>query len=128
MKNMLSALALLAVVAVNAAEIKAPAAAPTAPVREFKSVNIEIAGNKIWTPSTFIVKKGDKVKITLINTAPSGVHAFSIEGIPGTEVVVNNKEGDNTKVVEFTADKAGIFRVYCPMHAPHVGGQLLVLE
>lgn len=128
MKNWIAVLALLAAVTVNAAETKAPAAAPMAPVREFKSVNIEISGNKIWTPSTFIVKKGDKVKIALVNTAPSGVHAFSIEGIPGTEVAVNNKEGDNTKVVEFTAEKVGIFRVYCPMHAPHVGGQLLVLE
>ena len=103
-------------------------AAPAVPVREFKSVNIEVKGNKIWTPAVFIVKKGEKVKITLVNTAPSGVHAFSIEGYAGTEVTVDNKDGANTKVVEFTADKAGLFRVFCPMHAPHVGGQLLVLE
>ncbi|MBI2386579.1 MAG: cupredoxin domain-containing protein [Elusimicrobia bacterium] len=106
----------------------AGAATPAAPVREFKSVNIEVKGNKIWTPGVFIVKKGDRVKITLVNTAPSGVHAFAIEGIPGSEASVDNKEGANTKVVEFTADKAGLFRVYCPMHIPHVGGQLLVLE
>lgn len=104
-------------------------AATAAPTREFKSVNIEVKGQKIWVPGTFIVKKGDKVKITLVNTAPSGVHAFAIEGYEeATKVSVNNKEGDNTKTVEFTADKAGIFRVWCPMHAPHVGGQLLVLE
>lgn len=110
--------------AAYAVETKAPAA----PVREFKSVNIEVKGNKIWTPSFFAVKKGEKVKITLINTAPSGVHAFAIEGIAGTEVSVDNKEGANTKTVEFTAEKAGIYRIYCPMHAGHVGGQLLVLE
>ena len=97
-------------------------------IREFKSVNIEVKGNKIWTPSFFVVKKGEKVKITLINTAPSGVHAFAIEGIPGTEASGDNKEGANTKVIEFTADKAGIFRIYCPMHAGHIGGQLLVLK
>ena len=130
MKITIVASLVLAAAALHAAETKAPAAAaaPAAAVREFKSINIEIAGNKIWTPSVFIVKKGDKVKITLVNTAASGVHAFSIEGIPGTEVSVNNKEGDNTKVVEFMADKAGTFRIYCPMHAAHVGGQLLVLE
>lgn len=103
-------------------------AATAAPVREFKSVNIEVKGQKIWVPSTFIVKKGDKVKITLVNTAPSGVHAFEIDGYPSTKVAVENKEGANSKTVEFTADKAGLFRVFCPMHAPHVGGQLLVLE
>jgi len=125
MRNLLlAAVAVAAAVAAYAVETKAPAG----PLREFKSVNIEVKGNKIWTPGVFIVKKGDRVKITLVNTAPSGVHAFAIEGIPGSEASVDNKEGANTKVVEFTADKAGIFRVYCPLHIPHVGGQLLVLE
>lgn len=124
MRNLLIASFVFAAAAVYAVETKAPAA----PVREFKSVNIEVKGNKIWTPSFFVVKKGDKVKITLINTAPSGVHAFAIEGIAGTEVSMDSKEGANTKTVEFTADKAGIFRIYCPIHAGHVGGQLLVLE
>jgi nitrosocyanin len=119
--------AVAAAVAYAQAPAAAPAAAAAAPVREFKSVNIEVKGNKIWTPSFFVVKKGDKVKITLINTAPSGVHAFGIEGY-GINVSVNNAENDNTKVVEFTADKAGIFRIYCPIHAGHVGGQFLVLE
>ncbi|MBI4061512.1 MAG: cupredoxin domain-containing protein [Elusimicrobia bacterium] len=124
MINTIAVSFVLAAAAAGAVEAKAPAA----PVREFKSVNIEVKGNKIWTPAVFIVKKGDRVRITLVNTAPSGVHAFAIEGYPGTAVSVDNKEGANTKVVEFTADAAGVFRVFCPMHAPHVGGQLLVLE
>jgi plastocyanin len=132
MKKLLAAVAVLGLGAayVLAQESKTGEAAKPAAenVREFKSVNIEVKGQKIWVPSTFIVKKGDKVKITLVNTAPSGVHAFEIEGIPGTKVAVENKEGANSKTVEFTADKAGLFRVFCPMHAPHVGGQLLVLE
>src|ERR1017187_215327 len=78
---------------------QAPAKADAPPAREFTSVNIEVKGNKIWTPATFIVKKGDKVKITLINTA-SAVHAFAIEGY-AVNVSVNNAENDNTKVVEF---------------------------
>lgn len=122
-----AALAVLVAAAAHAqAPAAKPAAAPAAPVREFKTVNIEAKGNKIWTPSFFVVKKGDKVKITLINAA-SGIHAFAIDGYP-VDVQVNNAEGDNSKVVEFTADKAGIFRIFCSMHAGHVGGQLLVLE
>ncbi|MDO8757287.1 MAG: hypothetical protein Q7J64_04700, partial [Elusimicrobiota bacterium] len=81
MRNFIVA-SLVAVAAAAAYAVESKA--PSAPVREFKSVNIEVRGNKIWTPSFFAVKKGDKVKITLINTAPSGVHAFAIEGIPGT--------------------------------------------
>ena len=115
-------------VALGAALVRAqaPAKADAAPVREFKSVNVEVKGNKIWTPATFIVKKGDHVKITLVNTA-SAIHAFAIEGYD-VNVQVNFDEKDNTKIVEFNADKAGIFRIYCSMHAGHVGGQLLVLE
>jgi len=125
MRNMIAAsLTVAAALAAYAVDTKAPAAA----AREFKSVNIEVKGNKIWTPSFFVVKQGEKVKITLINTAPSGVHAFGIEGVPGTEAAVDNKEGANTKVVEFTAPKAGIYRIFCSMHPAHVGGQLLVIE
>lgn len=118
-----------AVLAVALGAIAVHAQAPAksaAPVREFKSVNIEVKGNKIWTPGTFIVKKGDHVKITLINTA-SAIHAFAIDGYD-VNVQVNFAAKDNTKVVEFNADKAGIFRIYCSMHPGHVGGQLLVLE
>ncbi len=114
------------VLALGAVLVRAEAPAAAAPVREFKTVNIEVKGEKIWTPSFFVVKKGDKVKITLVNAA-SAIHAFAIDGYP-VNVQVNNAEKDHTKVVEFTADKAGIFRIYCSMHPGHVGGQLLVLE
>jgi nitrosocyanin len=125
MKNLLlvSLLAALGAAAVRAAD--APAA-PAGPVREFKSVNFEVKGNKIWSPATFIVKKGDHVKITLINTL-SAIHAFAIEGYD-VNVQVNFADKDNTKVVEFNADKPGIFRIYCSMHPGHIGGQLVVLE
>ncbi len=122
MKNLLlvSLLAALGAAAVRAAE------APAAPVREFKSINVEVKGNKIWTPATFIVKKGDHVKIKLVNLA-SAIHAFAIDGYD-VNVQVNFADKDNTKTVEFDATKPGIFRIYCSMHPGHVGGQLLVLE
>jgi nitrosocyanin len=129
MKRLLTAVLALALGAVLVRAQPAPAAAaaaPGAPVREFKSINIEVKGNKIWTPATFVVKKGDRVKITLVNTLDA-IHAFAIEGYD-VNVQVNFAKDDNTKIVEFTADKAGIFRIYCSMHAAHVGGQLIVLE
>lgn len=124
MKNLFAAL-----LAASAAVYALAGEAPKAPVREFKSINLEFKGQKVWVPATFIVKKGDRVKITLINDAPSGVHGFAIEGHEeATRVQVNNKPGDNSKTVEFTAATAGLFKVYCHMHPAHVGGQLLVLE
>jgi nitrosocyanin len=124
MKNLFAAL-LAAAAAVHALA----ADAPKPVVREFKSVNIEFKGSKVWVPATFIVKKGDAVKITLINDAPSGLHGFAIEGYEDkVKVAISNKEGENKKTVEFKADKAGLYKVYCHMHPAHVGGQLLVLE
>lgn len=124
MKNLFAA-----ILAVSAAAYAVAGEAPKAPVREFKSVNIEFKGSKVWVPATFIVKKGDEVKITLINDAPSGLHGFAIEGYEAqVKVAISNKEGENRKTVEFKADKAGLFKVYCHMHPAHVGGQLLVLE
>jgi nitrosocyanin len=124
--NRLLTVLLAAALGVVAVHAQPAAKADAAPVREFKSINIEVKGNKIWTPSFFVVKKGDHVKITLVNTA-SAIHAFAIDGYP-VNVQVNFADKDNTKVVEFDADKAGIFRIYCSMHPGHVGGQLLVLE
>ncbi len=98
-----------------------------AATREIKIVNIEFRGTKIWVPATIIAKKGERVKLTLINNAPSGVHGFAIDEF-SVKVAVNNAEKDNQKVVEFTANKAGLFRSYCHMHPAHLGGQLLVLE
>ncbi|MBI4347691.1 MAG: cupredoxin domain-containing protein [Elusimicrobia bacterium] len=124
-----AALALAVAAATIAADHPDHAAAPAATpgVREFTSVNIEYKGSKVWVPSVFIVKKGDKVKLTLINNAPSGVHGFAIDEF-GIKVAVNNDEKDNKKVVEFTAEQPGLYRTYCHMHPAHVGGQILVVD
>lgn len=133
MNRLLAAAALAAVVAAAAhaqhdhSAAPASAAAPVPGVREFTSVNIEFKGTKVWVPSVFIVKKGDKVKLTLINNAPSGVHGFAVDEF-NVKVSVNNDEKDNKKVVEFTADKTGLFRTYCHLHPAHIGGQILVID
>ena len=100
---------------------------PAAPARELSAVNVEYRGTKVWVPSVFIVKKGEKVKLTLINNAPSGVHGFAVDEF-NIKVAVNNDEKDNKKVVEFTAAKAGLYRTYCHLHPAHIGGQILVIE
>lgn len=114
MKAFVSALAFLLVAVGPAAAVE----------RQFKSVNIEYESTKVWVPATFVVQKGDKVQITLINNAPSGDHGFAIPDFGVAEVV---KKGE-PKTVEFVADKAGIFPVQCHLHPAHIGGQLVVLE
>lgn len=94
--------------------------------RIFSAVNIEYEGTKVWVPSTFIVQKGDKVRITLINKVPSepGEHGFAIPNFGVAEIV---KRGE-PKTVEFVADKTGIFPIQCHLHPAHLGGQFVVVE
>jgi len=94
--------------------------------RQFTVVNIEFEGSKVFVPSTLVVKKGDKVKVKVINNIKSdpNQHGFSIPAYNVTAVVTRGEPAS----VEFTADKAGIFPISCQLHPPHVGGQLIVME
>ena len=88
----------------------------------FTEVNVEYEGSKLWLPGTITVKRGTKVTIKLINNAPSGQHGFSIPAYNVAEIV----DKGETKTVEFTADKAGVFPIICQLHPAHVGGQVIV--
>jgi nitrosocyanin len=93
--------------------------------REFHAVTVEIAGTKFWIPSTFIVNKGDTVKLHLVAKVPgpNNVHGFAVDAYK-IQAVADEKG----TTVEFVADKAGIFPVRCQLHPPHIGGQLVVME
>lgn len=100
-------------------------------VREFTLVAVQIEQAKFWLPSLLVAKKGDRVKITLKNMIRGDaakpdtlIHGFALDEFDVVKVV---ELGDND-TVEFTADKAGLFRLYCQLHPAHIGGQLLVLE
>jgi len=94
--------------------------------REFTVVAIAYQGAKLWIPATLIVNKGDKVKITLINKIKSdpATHGYAIDAYKIKEVTERGKP----KTVQFTADKDGLFNIYCQLHPAHIGGQLLVLN
>ncbi len=94
--------------------------------REITVINIEFEGSKVWVPATLVVKKGERIRVKLINKVKSdpNVHGFAI---PDFDVKVDVYR-DKPETVEFTADKAGVFKVWCHLHPAHIGGQLLVLE
>jgi len=93
---------------------------------DFTVANTEFEGTKMFSPSTLVVHKGDTVKIKIINNIKSEPpnHGFAIPDFK-VEEVVNRGE---TKTVEFTADKAGVFDIKCQLHPAHVHGQLIVLQ
>jgi nitrous oxide reductase len=64
-----------------------------------------------------VVKKGDKVRITITNTA--GDHDFTIDAYN----IKTETPLDKPTVVEFTADKAGTFEYYCSKYSHRMIGQ-----
>jgi nitrosocyanin len=88
-------------------------------------VNIEYEGTKIWVPASIVVKKGTEVTLKLINNVPpeGSQHGFAIPAY-GVAAVVT---AGTPETVTFTADREGIFPLFCQMHPAHVGGQLVVL-
>ena len=100
-----------------------PPAITQAGSREFTVVNIETPqAVKIWEPPTLVVRKGDSIKIKLINKTEQE-HGYRIADFKVEKVV----QGGQAETVEFTADKEGIFTIDCQLHPAHVQGQLVVL-
>ncbi len=78
--------------------------ATTGAVKEFTVT----ASNFKFSLAEMKVKKGDKVKVTFVNS--QGTHDWRVEGYNvGTKVL----QGGAKETVEFTADKAGTFEYYC---------------
>ena len=94
--------------------------------RELTLVNIKYEGSNIWVPGPLVVKKGDRVRLRGINNVKDdpAEHGLAIDEF-GVKMVVNRGKPETA---EFVADKAGIFRVWCHLHLPHVATQLLVIE
>ena len=94
--------------------------------RELTLVNIKYEGSNIWVPGPLVVKKGDRVKLRAINNVKDdpAEHGLAIDEF-GVKLVVNRGKPE---AVEFVADKAWIFRIWCHLHLPHVATQLIVLE
>jgi hypothetical protein len=75
-----------------------------------------------WDPGTIIVNQGDLVTLEMVGINGAS-HPFTIEGYNISDVV----ERGHVTHVTFAADKAGIFKISCPVHAPAMEANLVVL-
>jgi|SRR5271166_850507 len=100
------------------------ARAEDAGTKNFTIVAEKIGNTKFWLPSTIIVDQGDKVKLKLVNDIEGepNQHGFSIPAYNVTELVTRG----TPVMVDFTADKPGVFPFICQLHPAHIGGQLVV--
>ncbi len=119
---------LLGAAVVLALSLFAPARAAEdkAADREISLINIKYQGKIMWLPNPLIVKKGEKVRLTLFNNVQDdpNVHGFSIPEF-GVKADVSREK---PLTVEFIASKAGLFETNCHLHPAHLKGQILVLE
>lgn len=83
----------------------AASAVPSGPVKEIKVSAKEFA----YTPSTITVKKGENVKLTLINDGTTA-HNLTIGDLTLATKTVGPGESDS---ITFTADTAGTFTFFC---------------
>jgi heme/copper-type cytochrome/quinol oxidase subunit 2 len=105
----------------NGALVGEASTTPASEVKEFAMDSfMKMEGTKRiagFSVKEITVKKGDKVKITVTNTA--GTHDFNIDEYG---VDVETPEGQKT-VIEFTADKVGDFKYYCAKYNHRQLGQ-----
>lgn len=91
-------------------------------VRDIAVTSDLVSGSNRFSPSVIVAYQGDTLKLKVTNLGDKE-HGFSIDEYKIAEIVDKGK----TNAVEITANAPGVFRVYCQLHAPHMGGQLLVL-
>ena len=90
-------------------------------VKEF----IVTGKNFSFDPALITVRRGDKVKITFINS--QGFHDFKIDEFGAATKQI---QAPGTEVLEFVADKAGTFEYYCSVGSHRSMGMVgtLVVE
>jgi nitrosocyanin len=89
---------------------------------EHRTINAAaVTGGAGFTPPTITVDKRNRVDIKVGNTTDK-THGFSIEGYGVHQTVEPGKPID----VEFTATKAGTYKVYCQLHPAHQTATLVV--
>jgi|SRR3989344_3411599 len=97
-------------VQVEVAPVKEKMMAPAETIEETEGqiVEIEVVAKQFsFNPDPIIVNQGDKIRLLL--TSEDVEHGFAISEY-GINEKVNKGE---TKIIEFTADKAGEFEIRC---------------
>ena len=76
----------------------------------------------MFMPSQIIVNEGDDVTLEYVGINGEEHPAF----IEGYDIAFSVKRGQVT-LVNFKADKPGVFQIFCPVHHPSMRGELVVL-
>lgn len=101
-----------------------------------------IIGHTFYSPNTFAVSRGDTVRFFANSAKGTGIesgfshnHGMTIDEY-GINAAVNSEDQSSPVIIEFLADKAGEFEIYCktcldgPFGANHpaIKAKLIVTE
>lgn len=109
----------------NAGTVSTPSGTVTVQTGTTKNFTVN-ANNYGFDPKQITVKKGDTVKITLVNK--EGFHDLRIDAFNIATKKINTDQEDT---ISFVADKAGSFEYYCTVgnhRAMGMVGRLTVTE
>jgi nitrosocyanin len=81
-----------------------------------------VDGANVITPAKLTAHEGNTIQIKITNTANDKAHGFSIDEFGIKETIDQGK----TTTVEFEADKAGTFKVFCQLHPTHKPAELVI--
>jgi nitrosocyanin len=81
-----------------------------------------VGGANVINPAKLTAHEGNTVQIKITNTANDKPHGFSIDEFGIKETIDQGK----TTTIEFEADKAGTFKVYCQLHPTHKPAELVI--
>jgi plastocyanin len=83
----------------------------------------------MFSQDTIVVIQGDKVRVHFYNLEPlesQEHHTFTVND-PAYKIHTDINAQENT-VIEFTAEKSGVFDYICTYHQPTMRGELVVLS
>lgn len=109
------------VLGLSAAPFAHAVGAPMMTPKEFTLLNVELEGSKIWLPGVLVLKRGEEVKLKLINKHKDP-HGFAVDELKLQAVV----QGASTGEAVVKPTRTGTFRSYCHLHPAHIGGQIIV--
>ena len=79
---------------------------------EVKEFTIAITHTSGYSPNTFTVNKGDTVRFLATSDPIAHKHGIAIDEL-GVNVEVTKSPSQSPQAIEFVADEAGSFRIYC---------------
>jgi nitrosocyanin len=112
MKNILFTLLLASILLAACSTSASNQATAQVTIDGIKEFKISMSHSGGYSPNSFTVNKGDTVRFLANNMQPQHKHGITIDAY-SIDTEVDAGPNDAPQVIEFKADKAGQFKIWC---------------